>query len=107
MSSRATAVGTSVRRCGSAPAVLMGLAALALCGCPGDGEDEREGAAPPATVVYDDFSSGSLSGARWQPGQSGAKIGEGMAALRQAVADAQANLTSNTALIVKPRRPAR
>jgi len=61
-----------------------------------------EDGAPAASRLYDDFSSGEMSGTRWAHGEYQAVVRDRSAALSHAIREVQAFRTHTTNLIVRP-----
>ena len=87
---------------------LLGVAALMTVRVPqlgrrwtGEVSTSAEGA-PAASRLYDDFSSGDLTGARWAQGEHQAVLRDGSAALSHTIRQVQAFRTHTTNLVLRP-----
>ncbi len=79
---------------------MVSMLGLAACGSGGGGNAASHPAA--ATVLVDDFSSGSVSGQKWDNGQYRAVLANGDALLSEKITSAQPLTSHNGSLVVVP-----
>ena len=77
-------------------------ALVVLSSACGSSSKGSSGGGPAGPPLYDDFSSGSISGARWNQGQYRAELSGQAALLSQAITGALANTTYGTNLVLVP-----